>query len=191
MSSTTVTKNSVVPPFEGMIEAYTKKYVHKHWWRLENHFSYEDLMQEAYCVYLKCLRRYEHVVDTPQWFMSLYQRSLTNRINDLSLEETALNQTVSTCMGDGESSFDFISELLPGDLENEAFTQILMEQAPEELKKVINFIDNAPQDLIQKVLDAWSTQGKKKSLGTTHLCMLLGISSDFDIKKAAHDYFLS
>lgn len=70
---------------------YTKfatNYVHKHLWRVIHDCpTFEDGMQEAACVFAKCVDHYitnprngEYGnVDNPKWFMAIYSRALSNR----------------------------------------------------------------------------------------------------------------
>lgn len=63
---------------EGMAVVATKKFYPS----LCAEHEFEDLLQEAYLVYMKCKSKYT-VVDNQKWFLQLFMTSLRNRLIDL------------------------------------------------------------------------------------------------------------
>lgn len=73
------------PKWDPEIKGWTIKYVVKNKWRYEYVNDIEDLMQDAYLVYIKVCDSYPRVVDAPH-FMALYKTSLRNMLHDKSRE---------------------------------------------------------------------------------------------------------
>lgn len=72
-----------VPRWEGECKGYAYNAMRRFWPTLQAWYEWDDLMQEAFLVFLKCKRRYYTFVDTPQWFMALFKTSLHNRLVNL------------------------------------------------------------------------------------------------------------
>lgn len=69
-----------VPRWEGECKGYAYNATRKFWPALQAWHEWDDLMQEAFLVFLKCKRRYYACVDKPEWFMALFKVSLHNRL---------------------------------------------------------------------------------------------------------------
>lgn len=65
--------------WRGSVEGYAVNQLSKLLPRLHHLYDRDDLYQESFEVYLQCKLRYEHHVDNPAWFMSLYKRCLFSR----------------------------------------------------------------------------------------------------------------
>ena len=52
-----------VPHWQGPIEGYTVNQAHKHLWRVTATHDFDDLMQEARIVYLRCERKYRDLTE--------------------------------------------------------------------------------------------------------------------------------
>lgn len=72
-----------VPKWDGECKGYAYNAMRRFWPTLQPWYEWDDLMQEAFLVFLKCKRRYYARVDTPQWFMALFKTSLHNRLVNL------------------------------------------------------------------------------------------------------------
>lgn len=69
------------------LEGFAYNSLRRYWPTLSPWYEWEDLMQEAFVVFLLCRKRYRGVVDNPAWFMALYKRSWLNRLFDLSADK--------------------------------------------------------------------------------------------------------
>ena len=63
------------PRWQGAIQGHAVNTARKIYPALVAEYEFEDLLQEAYLVFVKVKGKYPQV-DTPQWFMSLFSRSL-------------------------------------------------------------------------------------------------------------------
>src|SRR5437879_3859259 len=71
------------PAFNGPIAGHAVNMSRKYYPLLAAELEFEDLLQEAWIVFLTCQRRYRGVVDNPAWFMALFSVSLQRRMVDL------------------------------------------------------------------------------------------------------------
>lgn len=67
-----------LPQWHGPIEGYAKNQIRHLLPRVRHFTEYDDLLQEAFEVYLFCRMRYT-TVDNAAWFMSLFKRVLYSR----------------------------------------------------------------------------------------------------------------
>src|SRR3990172_2640325 len=74
--------------WEGGLEAYTSRYVRANLWRMTRTCDYDDAMQEARIVFLRCARQYKPQLDNAAWFMGVYKRSLAGRFADIATKDT-------------------------------------------------------------------------------------------------------
>lgn len=177
------------PAFKGPIEGWTVNYTKPLFWRVESIMEWRDLLQEAYIVFMRCEARYP-LLDTPQHFMSLYQRAWKNHLTDLSNEATRLRRFVSDTseLEDGE----VIPHEGVGDLDCEGALSILLRQAPDEVRRVINLMLNAPQELLDIVLADWKGHdARRKDGGGRRINRALGFPDHVDVYRMVEDYFRS
>jgi len=75
------------PRFNGPIQGRSVNIIKKFYPYLCAEHEFDDLMQEAYLVFMHCKELYGpdkgKGVDKPQWFMTLYSRALTNKLINL------------------------------------------------------------------------------------------------------------
>lgn len=70
--------------WKGSIEGWVVNYLSANAWRTQPEHDFDDLLQEAYILFMVCQERYTHVTEERHFF-SLFRRALTNRVNDLSV----------------------------------------------------------------------------------------------------------
>jgi|SRR3990167_2456927 len=76
-------KIKYVPRWPGAIEGYAVNCIRRFYAQLAAEHELEDLLQEAYIVFMRCKARYSSTVDNPRWFMALFQRALSNKLINL------------------------------------------------------------------------------------------------------------
>lgn len=174
------------PNWAGPIQGWTVRYSHQHFWRVADTMQWEDVMQEAYLVFMRCSNRYP-VTDTPQHFMALYKRAWINHMNDLSNgssnQKTEISDQVMT--DDGPSTIDQV-----GSLDNDGYLRVLVNEAPEEVRMVLALLVNAPQELIDLAMSGWNgPDRRKKANGSQRICQMLGIPQHIDVMGMVREYF--
>lgn len=70
--------------WKGPIEGHAVNQVKRWFPSLCAEHEFDDLMQEAFLVFMRCSHRYAGRVDNPAWFMSLFSRALSNRLINLA-----------------------------------------------------------------------------------------------------------
>lgn len=175
-----------VPEFKGPIEGYVVNSLTKNMWRVMRNHTREDMMQEAYIVFMRCAGKYP-IIDTPQHFMALFKRAWTNHITDLSVKESAHKATFADQPPPRDE--DFLPAEPVGDLDNMGYLSLMVEQAPREVLMVLNLFLNAPQELLELATKAWATQGRRKPDGNAMLNRMLGLPADADPIGKVHDHF--
>lgn len=172
------------PEFKGKIEGWTVNYLKREFWRVEAIMEWQDVLQEAYIVFMRCAAKYPHM-DTPQHFMALYKRAWTNEFNDLSSEATKLRALVPDVR-------EVDSEETPmeaaGELENEGYLRILVSQAPDEVRSVLCLMLNAPQELLDVLLADWRQDNRRADGGGHRINAALGFPPHVDVRKLVTDY---
>lgn len=73
------------PKWEPEVKGWAFKYIRDNKWRYETINDIDDLMQDAYLVFLKVADAYPRVVEAPH-FMALYKTSLSNYLTDKARE---------------------------------------------------------------------------------------------------------
>lgn len=93
---------------DGM-ERWTIRYISKNLWRMHGRYEFDDLMSEAWLVFDKVSRKYIDVSE--RHLMSLYSRSLANRLHDLARESTKADFVDTDWSGnDDPLAFDEFAE---------------------------------------------------------------------------------
>lgn len=172
------------PKWTGTFEAFTKNYVRKDFWRF-NHLNqeFEDIISEAYCIFLKCKKAYP-IIDTPQHFMALYKTALHNRFYDLAMESTYHKDVCYVediyHVDDSDERVHILdkehSEPFGSDL------GLLLRKAPQEIKDVLKVVFEAPAELVDMF------KKPRKQYSNVELGEKVGYA--FDFRKKFNDYFL-
>lgn len=112
------------PIWPGPIEGHAINTVRYYYGRLNAWHEFDDLLQEAYIVFIKCKRAYGSKVDNPAWFMSLFSNSLRNRFINLIRHGPRYNFI---------EDLEAINIEATGDLENDGYLRCLLEDLPSVL----------------------------------------------------------
>jgi hypothetical protein len=180
---------SYQPEFKGPIEGWVVNHMTKNYWRVAKTMPREDLLQEAYVVFLRCKRNYANkgVVTTPQHFMALFKTAWTNEFTSLSVADTNSRFIVAdtTDYGDGAVTLDSM-----GETDNDGSLAIMVRQAPREVLMVLNLFLSAPQELIDLALGSWNINDRRGKAGSSkRVCQMLGLPEDLDVLKMTEEYF--
>ena len=144
----------------------------------------EDVMQEAFCVFLRLKRKY--VVREARHFMALYKTSWGRTFTDFANADTHDRVCVRNVIEDGDA---VIVQL--GELECDGYLATLIRQAPQEVLMVLNLMLRAPQEIVAEVLGSWNgqTDARSTSNGSRRVNELLGLPLDQDSLGAVRKYF--
>jgi len=67
---------------------------------------------------------------------------------------------------------------------------VMVEQAPEEVKAVLNFYLNTPQEKIKTCEAYWNKTNRRKIDGNDYLCEILGYDSNcINLVDRCYEYF--
>lgn len=174
------------PCYDGPIAGWVMNHVQANLWRVSRVRQREDLMQDAYEVFLRVAKKYPNE-DTPQHFMSLFQRSWINHVHDLSNANTRQRAEVGFSRTGSEEAYEWEPS---GDTNNDGELAVMLRQAPSEIKMVLSLFLNAPQEILDLALASW--RGKDRRCvagGSARVCRLLGLPEDRDIMQEVADYF--
>ena len=184
------------PEFNGRIAGWTTNYIHKNFWKFCSDYEFEDLVQEAYIKFLQCRDRYVSVRESKH-FMSLYQTSVKNHFSDLAKKIRTGRQCV---VFESEIGDEYLVALstLAGHLDNDGPRNILIRQAPEEVRRLISsMLDGGAEAFrrhktLRRAKDGELTKRKFSVRETTNefLCRLLRCDpTEVNIRKAAFEHF--
>ena len=161
------------PVFEGPIMGYAAGSIQRHLWKVGPLFDRDDMMQEAYLVFLRCASSYP-VLDTPQHFMSLFKTAWSRHIIDLAKKHTKTRVIVSANMVDEDDGHEWQREPV-GDLDNAGYLLTMLRQAPAEVRQVLNLFLNAPAELIDMAMSAWQETAGIAPDPNAFICRALGL----------------
>lgn len=174
------------PEFAGPIEGWMINYNTKNFWRVARSMEWEDLSQEGYLVFMRCSTKYP-VIDTPQHFMALFKRAWFNHFTDLANRDTELRAEISDHRElDGD---DVVIEPI-GETNHCGDLVLMLAQAPNEVRMVLNLFLNAPSEILETALASWNGEDRRrKDGGSAMICKLLGLPKDYDVLSAVRNYF--
>lgn len=172
------------PQYTGPIEGWTVNYCKKHLWRVSASMEWSDLMQESYIVFLRCQSRYPEP-ESPQHFMSLYQRAWINTITDLAYDDSKLRTMITM----SNMTSDDVTFEAAGELNNDGHLATLLRQAPAEVLLVLNLFLSAPTEIVELALSGWQGRDKRcKTKGSAKICRMLGLPADLDVLTMVEEY---
>jgi hypothetical protein len=143
-------------------------------WRLDGYYSFDDLYQEAYVLFLELSHVYADSVDNAKWFMSLFSTSYVRRIHTLSTKAYRTRGMVRDSDFAANESDESFLESIVGDLQNDGELEAHLERMPSEVSQVVQLLLNAPREILDLAESAWRSSGRKKVYGNQFLCSLLG-----------------
>lgn len=179
-------------PFEDTpLEGYVKNYLKKHHWKIARILDFDDAVQEAAELHYRLLfrlHRSNSTIENDKHMMSLFKTSWSRHFITLSNKatEVATEIAINRFENEEEDATLDIDELgVAGDLNNDGYLWTLVEEAPKEVKQVLNLLLN-PSPALEKAY------GSKRGRTTNQwLCALLGYdSTKIDLVKTVETYFI-
>ena len=174
--------------WEGAFEGYTKKYVHKNLWRLTRTCDFDDAMQEARIVFMRCARKYADRIDYAAWFMAVYKRSLMGRFADLATNDTRYRSTAQELTHEGDDGVRQHEEAV-GELVNAGELACAVSGAPSEVREVLALLFGAPAELLDVARRAWGASRHKDPFGNAMINKLLGRAPAYPSLEEVREYF--
>ena len=133
------------PVWDGKVQKWASYFIRKNQWRCDSVYEFDDLMQEAYLIYLRICDKYPKVIE-PAHFLALFKRAMCNQIHDFSRVARKKRIVIQDTTKD-------VSELFVnrvGEITNPGYMNILLSEAPEELQIALALIEQNPKELYAK-----------------------------------------
>jgi hypothetical protein len=160
------------PQFEGVLEGWTVNQLTHRWpnWQYAPDYEFDDVMQEARCLFMDLANRYEGKVDNPAWFTSLYKTAFTNLMIDLT-KKNARNKAVRAPMehtlpGDDD---ELVEQEYTGETDNAGFVLRSIEETPPQIRMAVHYLST---------LSEMDVEGR---YANKTLCLALGIDASRDL----------
>lgn len=167
------------PNLFNIIRGYVKNFLRTNYWRVENILEWEDAEQEAMFLLVIMEKRLikngkDATIVTPQQYMAFFKMAFINHFNTLSKRDTRYKCVITESSFNNDDEDDFLISDCIEDT-NVGFLECVADQAPSEVKAVLNLILNAPKELLEAVSMALN----KDLMDNSVLCRLL----DYDPKE--------
>jgi DNA-directed RNA polymerase specialized sigma24 family protein len=177
---------------QGM-RGFIHKTAWKEFWRVANWYEVDDLVQDGYLSYYKCVKAYPQLIvedptpDQRRHFMALVRTTFVNHITDLSNKSSRVpEQALSRYSADdGGLAWD---EILPAQAE-EGSVVTLLASAPAEIKQLVKLLAGDSKALLAFKRNK---KGRKAFRETTNefYCRLLGFDPKYeDVVGRVRAYF--
>ena len=128
------------PCWEGPTKQWALGFVKKNLWRCDRIHELDDLVQDAYLTFLKICKKYPRVIRQAH-FMTLYRTAMSNEMHDRARyvrRKRELHEDTSVDAAD-----------LPGrigEVSNDGYIAVLLEQAPEPLREALICLAQNPDE---------------------------------------------
>ena len=184
-------------PFSGPIEGYVKNFLRKNQWKVQHILDFEDCVSEAKLTYVRLIRRLEKnncKVKNAKHFMALFKTAWGRYFIDLAHKDSKKKETPFREFATEEND-DWLldSEFMSEYSINTGYFEVLLQQAPTEVKQVLDLLLDAPKDALVDASTAWSSNAKDTTiLGNAFLCRMLGYNaSEVNLVAKVKLYFTS
>jgi DNA-directed RNA polymerase specialized sigma24 family protein len=160
-----------VPQWDEKVRGWAIKFITQNQWRCDKIHEFDDLVQDAYLLFLKIAERYPKV-NQPQHFMALFKRALANQIHDHARymrRKRIIHQDTH------KDAIELYSDV--GEENNQGYLNALIAEAPSELRLALTIIETEPEKL-RNVTSRHSENLNMK------LRRILGIKGKFDFATA-------
>lgn len=122
-----------VPRWQGAIEGHAVNVVRRHFAMLCAEHEFDDLLQEAYLVYMRVKASYP-AIDKPAWFMSVFSVSLRNHLLNMAAKCGRTVSLEDVPLGD----------LLEPQTADLGFSSMVLQELPEAVKHLIHAVCFGP-----------------------------------------------
>lgn len=72
------------PRWEGAVQGHAINTIRSFYPRLAAEYEFEDLLQDAYLIFMRCKRRTCFKIDNPRWFMTYFSNALSNKLINMT-----------------------------------------------------------------------------------------------------------
>lgn len=172
------------PSWEPEIRGWTLNYIRENKWRYEHINDVEDLVQDAYLVFLKVTDSYPRVVEAPH-FMAIYKTSIHNAFTDKSREY----RRKLALIDESVDASDYTGEMYVEPIDMTSPLRTLLHNGPEELKLFINFLSD-DKNLEQLRAPQREAKGQPRLTFDQRISKLLGIEH-FPFKRVLKQFLTS
>ena len=158
-----------------VVEPYVHNFLKKHYWKVETLLSYEDALSEAKLQFVRTFSRLEKrncVVENEKHLMALFKTSWSNHF--ITLSNKATHERFITPSHSAESH-EILMNQLSDDSDNYGELEIVLQQAPSEIKQVLTMLMNSPAEVVEVIRDCFFSNPSKSNM---LLCRLLGKNPD-------------
>lgn len=158
-----------LPQWDDKIQKWTRGFVSKNLWRCDNIHDVDDLMQDAYLLFLKIKHAYPRI-NKSSAFLNVYKAALRNALHDHARGMMVKNPVFVDTFEDDASSF--YADRIVGEVTNNGYLAALLQEAPEELRMALALLNNNPE--------AVRGDGDRRENLNQKLRRLLNVDSPFD-----------
>ena len=127
------------PEFNPILRNWTLKFIKNNKWRCDSIHGFDDLMQDAYLLFVKVSTSYPRVMD-PKHFMALYKTTLKNSMHDHARymqRKRILHEDTS------QDVSDLYADRV-GELTNGGYISSLLSGAPLDLRRALELVMRNP-----------------------------------------------
>ena len=147
---------------------WTSSFLKANKWRVDPVNDLQDLMQDAYLVFVKICQSYPRVIN-PKHFFNLYKRAMINKMHDKSCARTR-RRKVEVTLPEDVTDF-FVGRI--GEAGNAGYVVALLQELPEEMQAVIQYM-TTNQEKPHRVRN-----GPRENL-SRRICREMGLPTDRD-----------
>jgi hypothetical protein len=162
------------PVWEGSVRAWTINYLRKNKWRYDPILELDDLLQDAYLVFMRVAEKYPRVVEAPH-FMALYKTALLNELIDAANENTARRGAMCD-----EADANALVEKMTCNLSEDGAMTLLLASAPPEVRLFLSVFAN-DDHLLELRRPYRRHRGLPRDSFNSRVKQALGIDSDADL----------
>ena len=172
------------------LERWIYTTANRNFWRVSSWYTREDLVQDGFMCYLKCLKRYERLKrnrkpkkDHRRNFMALVKRTFENHIHTLASRRTDTpERAISQIHHVNETSEAWLNRWAPAEAAIADLT-VILHGAPQELKDLLVLLSHDATDGI-------ALYKTKVRLGHRYLGKLTHLNpKQVDIMEMLRQYF--
>ena len=123
-------------------EKWSRGFVRAHKWRVDRLHTEDDLVQEAWITFNYVANAYPRCI-CPDHFMAMFKRAMVNKMHDRSCRHNRRRDTVEAPIS--TDVYEVFAGRI-GEISNSGYINILLNEAPEELKLVMALLAEGKLD---------------------------------------------